>query len=71
MTMPYTKPIFIIGLCTGLTLGDICLLKWSEIDGNWITNKRRRKTGTALEIPILPPLANFLNEQHPLTSSGE
>ena len=71
MTMPYTKPIFVIGLCTGLTLGDICLLKWSEIDGNWITNKRRRKTGTALEIPILPPLANFLNEQHSLTSAGE
>lgn len=71
MTMPYTKPIFVIGLCTGLTLGDICLLKWSEIDGNWITNKRRRKTGTALEIPILPPLANFLNEQHLHTGTGE
>lgn len=63
MTMPYTKPIFTIGFCTGLTLGDICLLRWDEIVDNWITNKRRRKTGSQLEIPILPPLAEFLAEQ--------
>lgn len=63
MSMPYTRPIFTIGLCTGLTLGDICLLKWSEISENWITNKRRHKTKVKLEIPILPPLAAFLDEQ--------
>ena len=71
MTMPYTRPLFTIGLCTGLTTGDICLLKWSEIRGNWITNKQRRKTGTSLEIPILPPLAAFLNEQRERTGDGE
>lgn len=71
MTMPYTRPVFTIGLCTGLTLGDICLLRWDEISGNWITNKRRRKTGTKLEIPILPPLAAFLQEQRPITGAGE
>lgn len=70
-TMPYIKPIFLVGFNTGLTLGDICLLKWSEIAGNWITNKRRRKTGTALDIPILPPLAAFLAEQQRLTAGGE
>jgi len=71
MTMPYTQPLFTIGLCTGLTTGDICLLKWSEISGSWITNKQRRKTGTALEIPILPPLAAFLAEQRERTGDGE
>lgn len=71
MTMPYTRPLFTIGLCTGLTAGDICLLKWSEISGNWITNKQRRKTGAALEIPILPPLAAFLDEQRERTGDGE
>lgn len=71
MTMPYTRPIFTIGLCTGLTLGDICLLRWSEVSGNWITNKCRRKTGVKLEIPILPPLAVFLNEQRLVTGSEE
>lgn len=71
MTMPYIRPLFTIGLCTGLTVGDICLLKWSEISGSWITNKQRRKTKVALEIPILPPLAAFLNEQRAYTGSGE
>lgn len=71
MTMPYIRPVFTIGLCTGLTLGDICLLRWREISGDWITDKRRRKTGVALEIPILPPLAAFLNEQRERTGGGE
>ena len=71
MTMPYTRPLFTIGLCTGLTTGDICLLKWREISGNWIANKRREKTGTSLEIPILPPLAAFLDEQRERTGDGE
>jgi len=73
MSMPYTKPIFIIGICTGLSLSDICLLKWSEINLQLgvIENKRRRKTGTELEIPILPPLQSFLQEQHPVNGHGE
>ncbi len=62
MTMPYIKPIFTIGLCTGLTLGDICLLRWDEINDGWIDNKRRRKTGAMLDIPIMPPLAALLDE---------
>lgn len=71
LTMPYTKPVFIIGLCTGLSLSDICLLKWSEIKGDWITGKQRRKTGAALEIPILPPLKKFLSEQFHISGTGE
>lgn len=71
MTMPYIRPIFTIGVCTGLSLGDICLLRWNEINDGWISNKRRRKTGVMLDIPLLPPLAAFLNEQRPVTGSGE
>ena len=62
ITMPIIRPVFTIGFSTGLTLGDICLLKWEDITEGWI-NKRRRKTGSKLEIPILPPLAAFLEEQ--------
>ena len=58
----FTKPIFVIGICTGLSEGDICLLKWDAIQDGWIITKRR-KTGASLEIPILPPLASFLEEQ--------
>lgn len=60
---PFVRPIFIIGICTGLSEGDICLLRWRDIrEGKWII-RRRRKTGAALEIPILPPLGHFLEEQ--------
>ena len=58
----FVRPIFIIGICSGLSEGDICLLKWSEIHQGWITRKRR-KTGALLDIPVLPPLADFLHEQ--------
>ena len=57
---PFVKPIFIIGVCTGLSEGDICNLRWSEIQDGWISRKRR-KTGAVLEIPILAPLMEFLN----------
>ena len=68
---PFVRPLFLIGICTGLSEGDICTLRWSEIrDERWII-RRRRKTGAALEIPILPPLANFLREQKPLSAGSE
>ena len=68
---PFVRPLFLIGICTGLSEGDICTLRWSEIrDERWII-RRRRKTGAALEIPILPPLANFLREQKLLSAGSE
>ncbi len=66
----FVKPLFIIGICTGLSEGDICNLKWSEIHEGWITRKRR-KTGASLDIPILPPLAKFLSEQRPNMGNNE
>lgn len=65
---PFVKPIFLIGICTGLSEGDICNLRWEEIRNGWIVRKRR-KTGAALDIPILPPLAAFLAEHHPIENS--
>lgn len=59
--------IFMVGANTALREGDICTLKWSEVDlkNNLITRKTR-KTGTIVEIPILPDLRQHLlhlNEQ--------
>ncbi len=67
----FVRPIFRIGICTGLSEGDICLLRWSEIHDGWISGKKRRKTGAALEIPILPPLADFLAEQYAVSGTNE
>ena len=68
---PFVRPLFIIGICTGLSEGDICTLRWDEIrDGRWIV-RRRRKTGAELEIPILPPLARFFDEQRVISGESE
>ena len=66
----FVRPLFIIGICTGLTLGDICLLEWRDIRGGW-TVRKRNKTGAALEIPMLPPVIALIEEQRRLTGEGE
>lgn len=57
----FIHPIFTIGIATALREGDICTLKWSEIDleRNIITRKML-KTKRTVEIPILPPLKEYL-----------
>jgi len=68
----FIKPIFIIGITTAFREGDICTLKWSEIDdANQIVRRRMRKTGKIVEIPIMPPLAEFLRQQRIKTGKEE
>jgi integrase len=60
----FIKPLFTIGLSTGLREADICLLKWNEINMESELIKRiTRKTRKEVLIPILPPLMEFLQEQ--------
>ncbi|MGE4301832.1 MAG: tyrosine-type recombinase/integrase [Victivallaceae bacterium] len=66
----FCRPLFIIGICTGLSLSDVCQLRWRDIHDNWIV-RRRNKTGVALEIPMLPPLSAFINEQRQSTQDKE
>ena len=67
----FLRPLFVIGICTGLSKGDICQLRWDEIkDGKWIF-RRRHKTGVPLEIPIMRPLAVFLREQRAALDAGK
>lgn len=68
----FIKPIFVIGIATALREGDICTLKWSEID--FKTNLIRRKmlkTRRFVQIPILPPLRSFLLEQKDCIDNSE
>lgn len=53
--------LFLVGINTGLREGDICLLRWREVDlrGGWI-KRRMRKTGKVVDVPILPALADHL-----------
>lgn len=69
---PFIYAIFIIGLSTGLREGDICTLKWDEIDmENQIISKRTKKTGVKVMIPILPQLYKFLSGHFNKTGNGE
>ena len=65
----FCLPLFVIAANTGLTEGDICTLKWSEIDFlGGMLRRSRRKTGVSITLPLLPELANYLRS---LPRTGE
>lgn len=49
-------------MATALREGDICTLKWSEIDfeNRVIRRSKMRKTGKGVDIPIMPQLYQYL-----------
>lgn len=53
--------LFMVGINTGLREGDICTLRWHEVDlgSGWIT-RRMNKTGKAVQVPIMPALKKHL-----------
>jgi len=54
---PLVYPLTVCAACTGLRIGDVCLLKWSAIDlHDGIIAIRTSKTGKGVEIPIFKPL---------------
>lgn len=65
----FCLPLFVIAANTGLTEGDICTLKWSEVDFfGGMLRRVRRKTGVGIDCPLLPELANYLRS---LPRTGE
>jgi integrase len=57
----FVYPIFAIGLNTAFREGDICTLKWSDVNfkSDFIA-KKTRKRGTKVLIPMLPSLKGYL-----------
>ena len=60
----FTRPLFTIAFSTALREGDICTLKWSEVDleNLVICREKMRKTQVGVDIPIMPPLADYFGE---------
>ena len=61
---PFIRAIFVVGFFTALREGDISTLLWSDV--LWehgVIRRKMLKTGVVVEIPIMPPLAEFLKEQ--------
>ena len=57
----FTRPLFMMAVWTGLREGDICTLKWSDVDlKNRLITRETRKTGVVVEIPISNQLYDLL-----------
>ncbi len=55
------RPLVYVGLYTGLRKGDICTLLWSDIKfESEAIFRTMNKTKRVVQIPILPPLMNYL-----------
>lgn len=49
----FTRPLFMMAVWTGLREGDICTLKWSDVDlTHRVITRETRKTGAIVQIPI-------------------
>jgi Phage integrase family. len=70
---PLMRALFTIGICTGLRLGDVATLRWSDIEMDRTLgepvflekeiNRVTRKTKVLVHIPIGYELAEFLSKQ--------
>lgn len=59
----FIYPLFMIAIATALREGDICTLKWNEVNfQDEVIIKKMRKTGHYVEIPMMPPLKSYLLE---------
>ncbi|MEI6166535.1 MAG: tyrosine-type recombinase/integrase [bacterium] len=68
-TDPFCYPLIVTGVCTAMRRGDVCLLKWKDVDlQNRFITVRTNKTGSTVSIPIFPMLYDVLASQ-PQTSS--
>jgi len=67
------KYMFVIGIFTGMRLGDVCSLKWNNVDLDKgiieFVPKKTERTGKKVRLPILPQLEAFLHELRAISSS--
>ena len=60
----FIRDIFFVGLFTALREGDIATLRWTDV--LWehgVIRRKLLKTGAIVEIPIMPPLLEFLKSR--------
>ena len=57
----FTRPLFMMAVWTGLREGDICTLKWNEVDlERHLITRKTRKTRATVQIPISDQLYSLL-----------
>ncbi len=61
------QALLVLGIYTGLRLGDCCTLRWSEVDMDRriilrVPNKTARRHGVPVHVPIHPTLFGYLSQ---------
>ena len=57
----FTRPLFMLAVWTGLREGDICTLRWNDINlEQRFISRKTRKTGARVQIPISNQLYDYL-----------
>jgi integrase len=58
------RSIFLVGMCTGMRLGDCCQVKWDDVDlQSGFLTVTTSKTGEVAEIPMFPILRAEIESQ--------
>ncbi len=61
---PFFHPLIVTALCTGLRIGDVCLLRWTDVNLTDNTLSLPTTMGTErITLPILPPLRLILESR--------
>ncbi len=64
-------PLVVAAACTGMRLGDVCNLKWSDVDLQLgLIDCATAKTGARVTIPILGTLSDVLTANVPVPGDG-
>ena len=64
-------PLIVCAACTGMRIGDVCNLKWGDVDlKGGLINVLTAKTGKQVTIPIFERLREVLDERSALSGDG-
>ena len=68
---PLSCDLIVAGLSTGLRRGDVCRLRWEQVDlDRGALRLVTAKTGASLTLPVLPKLREVLQRRARLRSDG-
>ena len=67
----FVYPLIVTAACTGMRCGDVCNLKWADVDlRNGLIECKTAKTGTRVTIPIIGRLMDLLNDLSDIPGDG-
>ena len=69
--VPAIYPLVVCAACTGLRIGDVCALKWEDVDlDDGLITLRTSKTKKRVTLPIFARLREVLDDARPVEADG-